>query len=288
MKSMINTQPLSKQTLFGQQVLLLVCLSLLAGSCKKNSSGSNKPVNNSYLASVLNYSPQAQVVNSFTYDNAHRLTVFSQYDYDTTTGYPRYGSLITTFTYAGNSAIPATYSETANGSAPDLHMLYYDGGSRIIKDTSLSGDGYVAYYSYPGNNISSIVLFKGNMTDNQIDTQFVNNGNVITKHIYYPNDAGTADSLEAAAQYGYLPDVNPCYHTEMAVTIGPLLNTLTFDGFGDFGDFVSANAVSQLSGFGVPPGYVLNWKKDNNGRATNLTITIPGQSGSANIVFSYY
>ena len=267
-------------------------LALLAGSCKKSSSGPNQPSNSSYVSSVRAHTSQVQLVDSFTYDNAHRLTVFAQYDYDTTTGTPVSDGLIATFSYTGSSQLPASYTavQLSNPANSDLHKLYFDGQNRIVKDTSISGSGYVNYFSYPGGNLVSKVLFDGTAGNDQVDTSFLSNGNISSQHIYYPNNAGTADSLSGAPQYGYSSSLNPLYHTEIAGSVGLLLNLLAIDGYGGISDFVSPNAVNKESnlGNGIPAAYTLNFNltSDSKGRVYLVGFSSPG--GSSSILYTYY
>ena len=270
-------------------LFLFLSLVLLMASCKKSGSGNNTSSNDYYVSSESLYSYPTRVVDSFTYDNTHRLTVFAQYKYDTTSGSPQSDGLITTFSYSGSSQVPASYTLTqlSNGPAGDVHQLSYDGQKRIIKDTSVSGSGYVNYFSYPGSNIVSRLLFDGTAADDQVDTVFFTNGNVTSQHIYYPNDAGTADSLSGSPGYGYSTSVNPLYHSGIAGTTGVLLNLLAYDGFGGSVDFLSANALNMASnlGDGLPPGTVLNFTvvPDSKGRVVLLTL-----GGVFNISFNYY
>jgi hypothetical protein len=278
--------------LFISGLFLCLGLMIITGSCKKSSSGANKPTNSYYVSSIKNYSPQSLVIDSFIYDGANRLTVYSQIDYDTTSGSPTYGEIDCYFSYSGTS--PTPYGYTIGGNA-EVHQLSYDGQNRISKDTAtstLSGQGYVTYYSYPANAIVSTVYFAGGFLDNQIDTNWISNGNISMEHIYFPNNAGTEDSLEAALQVGYISLLNPLYHAEIATTFGPILDNLTFDGFGGgYTSSVSANAPNKLSGLGLPGGLAISytWTTDSKGRGATYTVTAPGLgAGSANIVFTYY
>jgi hypothetical protein len=272
---------------------LFLSLALLIGSCKKSGSGNNKPSNSSYLSSASLRSSQTQVIDSFTYDNTHRLIVFAQYKYDTTSGSPVADGLIATFSYTGNSPVADHYTfvQLSSGANSDVHQLSYDGQNRILKDTSLSGSGYVTYFSYPGNNIVSRLLFDGTASNNQIDTVFLSNGNVSSQHIYYPNNAGTADSLSGSPQYGYSSSLNPLYHSEIVGTTGPLLNLLAYDGYGGFNDFLSPDAINKAwnLGNGLPVGTVLNFNliADSKSRVALITISSIG-GGSASITFNYY
>jgi hypothetical protein len=270
-------------------LFLFLSLVMLAGSCKKSGSGNNTPSNSSYVSSESIYSPQTRLVDSFTYDNTHRLTVFTQIKYDTTSGSPQSDTMITSFSYFGENQFPDIYriTQTPNAQYGDVHQLYYDGQNRMVKDSGISGTGYVNYFSYPGSNIVSRVLFDGTASNDQVDTIFFTNGNVTSQHIYYPNNAGTADSLSGSPRYGYSTSVNPLYHAGIAGTAGILLNLLAYDGFGGYVDFLSADAINMASnlGGGLPAGTVLNFTvvPDSKGRVAWLTI-----SGAFTISFNYY
>jgi hypothetical protein len=168
-----------------------------------------------------------------------------------------------------------------------VHQLYYDGQNRIVKDSGISGTGYVNYISYPGSNIVSRVLFDGTAGNDQVDTVFFTNGNVTSQHIYYPNNAGTTDSLSGSPRYGYSASVNPLYHAGIAATTGVLLNLLAYDGFGGMIDFLSVDAINTASnlGGGLAPGTTLNFNvvADSKGRVAFLAL-----SGAFTISFNYY
>ena len=273
-------------------LFVILGLALLAGSCKKSGSGPNTPSNSSYVSSVRSHTTKAQLVDSFTYDNTHRLTVFAQYQYDTTSGTPFFDGLVATFSYTGTSQTPASYTfkQVSNGANSDLHKLYFDGQNRVVKDTSVSGSGYVNYFSYPGGNLVSRVLFDGTAGNNQIDTVFLSNGNMSTQHIYYPNYAGTADSLSGAPQYGYSSSLNPLYHPEIAGSMGLLLNLLAIDGYGGLSDFISPNAINKEwnLGNGAPAGYTLNFNLSSDSQGRVNLMSFSSSLGSANILITYY
>jgi hypothetical protein len=192
-------------------------LCLLISSCKKDTASSTSQTagTTSFLSSIRNYSPQTLVIDSLTYDTTHRLAVFSEYEYDTTSGSPEVDSIIVVFSFKPNTTVPNsyTYNDIPEGTINDIHTLSYDGNNRIIKDTSLSGSGFVTYYSYPNNNIASTLLFDGTVQNNQIDTLYISNGNITMANTYYPNIEGTADSLEGGLQLGYSSYANPTYNS---------------------------------------------------------------------------
>ncbi len=128
------------------------------------------------------------------------------------------------------------------------YLMTARGGS--LRTRVLSGSGFVVYFSYPNGNIATTVLFDGTPQNNQIDTLFISNGNISAAHIYFPNDAGTADSLEAAVKFGYSSNNNPAYHAAISASIGPLLYILQFDGYGGALDPISQKALNSVSGLG--------------------------------------
>lgn len=270
--------------------LILCAFSIIfAFSCKKSGSSNN---NSSayYLSSVINYSPHRRIVDSFTYDSSHRVARFAQYAYDSSTGTPAFASLTADFALPANgSAPPTSYTYTANGNQ-DMHILSYDGQGRITKDTSLSGKGFVTYYSYPNNNIATTVLFDRTPFNNQIDTLFISNGNIGGYHIYFPNNAGTADSLEGVINFGFSSVTNPAYHAAISKSIGPLLYILQFDGYGGSLDPISPNVFNSLSGVesGLPPNVTIKFNPvtDSKGRLIQLTSSFGGAASL--IVYNYY
>jgi hypothetical protein len=274
--------------------LSLAILALfLTFSCKKTNSGgggSSSDPNSTYLSSVISYSPQQKVVDSFSYDSLHRLIRFSQYDYDSTSGSPLYNSSSANFTYQDNATSPTryVYSDTLLGNYDDIHILSYDAQERIAKDTSYSGSGFVTYYSYPNNNPAATVLFEGTIDDNQIDTLFLTNGNTTSEHVYTSDIPGQPDVLDGIVQYGFSSTATPAYHAPITSSIGPLLSILEIDGFGGFVDFISKNAINKISGDGngLPPGTVLNYTLTNDSKGRLSKMTFAGAAGG--IIFNYY
>ena len=264
---------------------------LWVASCKKSGSSNNgNPNNTAYLSSVISLQPQTRVIDSFYYDSAHRLSRFTQYEYDSSQGSPIAGVWSAYFAYPnGSGAAPTSYLYVA-GFGTDLHALSFDAQGRISKDTSLSGTGYVASYTYPNGNPATTVLFDGTRKNNQIDTLFLGSGNVTNLRIYYPNNAGTADSLEGNVNFGFTSLTNPAYHQSMTNAIGPLLYILQLDGFGSSVDPISQHAFNSVGGdgSGLPAGISLkyNQKTDSQGRLIELSSSLGPVAGS--ITFTYY
>ncbi len=270
-------------------LLLFLPFVLWVASCKKSGSSNNKPNNNSWLSSVVSLQPQTRVVDSFYYDSSHRMTGFSQFQYDSSQGFPTFGVWSVQFAYSGTATQPSSYLYVI-GSSADIHALTYNAQGRIMRDTSVSGTGYVAYYSYPNGNVATTVLFDGTHANNQVDTMFLSNGNVTSLRIYYPNNAGTADSLEGTVNFGFTSLANPAYHTDITNNIGPLLYVLQLDGYGSSVDPISQHAFNSLSGTGsgLPAGVTLKYNQttDSQGRLTELSSPLGPVAGS--ISFTYY
>jgi hypothetical protein len=274
-----------------KNLFLVVTISLFLFSCKKDStSPNNNPTGSTaYVSSIRFVSPQTQQVDSLMYDTAHHIVQFLQYDYDSTGTTPIADSITVVFSFAPNATVPQsyTYSHIGQGDVNDVHDLTYDANSRIIKDTSLSGTGFVTSFSYPTNIIASTILFEGSYYDNQLDSLFLSNGNVTTNRVYYSNMSYT-ETLSGSGQFGYSSYANPAYYPAIANSVGPLLNLLTYDGFGGYTDFNSKELIDQISGTGggLPPIPVnINWATDNKGRVGKGTAAgIPGSY----IQFYYY
>lgn len=264
----------------------------LAFSCRKSNSGSSSSAASSYLSAVVSYAPQQKIVDSFYYDSTHLLDTFTQSVYDTTSGSPLYNSYTIQFIYQSPNTYPSYYYlyDVSYGNYGDYHLLSYDGQGRISKDTSLSGSGYVTYYSYPNNNVVIDDWFEGTAQDNQIDTLYMSNGNISAETIYTSNIPGQPDQQQADVQYKYASSANPAYHTTISGAIGPLLNNITQTNNGGFVDFLSENVLDLAAGTesSSPANFSISYIQtlDGKGRLSVLTGTTGAAAGS--IVFSYY
>jgi hypothetical protein len=260
-------------------------------SCHKSGSSPSTDNGNYYLSSVVTWSPGTKIVDSFKYDSSKRMATFQQFEYDSTSGTPSVFSEMIQFTAPGaGSALPPSYVYT-EGSQTEQHQLSYDGQGRIVRDTSLSGTGSVTYYSYPNGNIAMTSWFDGNPLTNEIDTMYLSNGNISSLHIWLPNDAGTKDSLQGVANYTYSSLANPAYHAAISSGIGPLLFTLTANGFGGTLDPISQKATSSVSGIGdgLPPNNIpitFVQKTDSKGRLSMLTSALGPSAGF--VQYNYY
>jgi hypothetical protein len=274
---------------------LFLCpiIALLIISCKKSNSGGNSnEAATSYVSSAISTSPQQQIVDSFRYDSAHRLDSFMITVYDTTTIYPQYNSQLLQFIYIGSNTYPSYYNEydSALGNiSGDYHLLSYDAQNRISKDTSLSGSGYVAYYTYPGNNLASTILWEGTLQDNMMDTLYMANGNMGSELVYDAQVPGQPDVLQGDINFSYASTANPCYHAAIANSIGPLLFIASVSGSGDFVDFNSKNAYEGASGTqqgGPIVAFKYTLSNDSKGRLSHVTGSAAGATGT--IVYNYY
>ena len=257
--------------------LYLALLLITLYSCKKSNSGnSGSPPSSYYLSSVVSYGTQ-RIVDSFYYDSLHRIDAFIQYIYDTTTGTPQFNTWTAQFIYDGTNTYPSYYNlyDPLLGNYGDYHLLSYDPDVRIIKDTSLSGSGYVVYYSYPGNNITYDIEFEGTPQDNLIDTFYMTNGNAGTEASYLSNIPGQPDMLEYDIRLTYQSIANPGYHQAMTNSIGPLLTTLELNADASILDFISENVSNHQAGTeGSPPVYVsldYSLQTDNKGRLSQIS-----------------
>jgi hypothetical protein len=229
-------------------------------------------------------------VDSFSYDSSHRVASYQQFEYDTSTGTPNSGNWSAIFSLpAGSSAPPSSYTNNLTG-ASELHQLTYDAQSRIIKDSSLGSSGWVIYFSYPSNEIAITALLDGTIGNSIVDTLFLSNGNIGSAHIYGPNNAGTADSLEESIKYGFSGTSNPAYHSAITSSVGPLLYILAISGYGGNYDAISQKAYNSISGVGdgLPSGVTINFtlSTDAQGRLSQQSVNFAGTE--AIISYRYY
>jgi hypothetical protein len=255
----------------------------ISGSGSSESSGSSDPSNTSYLSSIANNS-LLSVVDSFTYDASNRLTEIILVG----------SGAGAAFSYSGSSTIPASYLVNNSNGTSSLHQLYYDGQNRITKDTALDGTGVATYWSYPEGAIAAAT--SGDGGEQLIDTLWVDGGNVVARHSYIANLAGTADTLLDSIRYTYTTIVNPCYHSGVASTFGPLLNNLVLEG--GFTDFVSGYAISTETTSALAPAShglpgiasteTFTWTTDSKGRAATLKVSGAMASVVGSLTFTYY
>jgi hypothetical protein len=272
-------------------LFLTALLLFFVYSCKKSSSShSNNTNSNAWLSSVTSWSSPTSIVDSFTYDSAYRVASYMQIEYDTSSGTPNAYTWSAVFSLpAGSSAPPSSYTNNLTGTN-ELHQLTYDAQGRIIKDTSLGSSGWVIYFSYPANEIAITALYEGSIANSIVDTLFLSNGNIGSAHVYGPNNAGTADSLEQSIKYGFSGISNPAYHSAITSSVGPLLYILAISGFGGNYDAISQKAYNSLSGVGdgLPTGVTINFTlgQDAQGRLSSQSVNFGGTE--AIISYRYY
>jgi hypothetical protein len=265
---------------------------MFLNSCKKSNSGNSTPPTPYYLSSVVAISPQQRIVDSFYYDTLHRVDTFTQVIYDTTSGSPMFNTWTAQFLYQDANPSPSWYNyyDVPLGGYGDYHLLSYDASNRITKDTSLSGSGYVTYFSYPNNNIAATTLFEGTADDNQIDTLYMRNGNISQEVVYSPDIPGEPDELQGDVFFTDVSTANPAYHAAISGSIGPLLFNLTLNNGADFVDFISKNAWQQITGTEIssPTNVLLSYtlSTDSKGRLAKMTAGSGASTGT--IQFSYY
>jgi hypothetical protein len=229
-------------------------------------------------------------VDSFSYDSSHRIASFMQFEFDTSTGTPLSGNWSAVFSLPGGaSAVPPSYTNNLTGNS-ELHQLFYDGQGRIIEDSSTGVSGWIIYFSYPNNNIAITALLNGTIGNSIVDTLYLSGANIGNVHVYGPNNAGTADSLEGVLKFGYSGIANPAYHSAIASGIGPLIYMLSFSGYGANIDPISQKAFNSLSGVGagLPPNVTINYTltTDSQGRLSQQSVDYTGAAGT--LTYRYY
>ncbi len=222
---------------------------LLIVSCKKSSSSNNSSEANAWVSSIQLYAPgtEERFVDSFTFDGSHRIATYQQFHYDSTYGYPQFATWSAIFSLpAGGSKPPAGYTNDMTGT-PESHQLSYDAQGRITEDSSTGASGWVIYFGYPAGKISINAFFNGNVSNSILDTLTMSNGNMVSEVIYQPNTSHTADSLQVTNGQGFSDIANPCYHSALSVSVGPLIHILAIAGYGSDFDPISQKAFNSQS-----------------------------------------
>ncbi len=239
-------------------VYLLVLSLILFFSCSKSGNSNNS--NGSLLVSVTEYQTApfiTKTVRNFTYDQNQELGAVHTHTYDTVGGQAFLDTSL--ITYPSNSATtpPASYDITwvmgsvnpAQG-ATEHHLLYYDGQSRIVKDsisskTDISNPTpklYTTNFIYANSNIIVQYLYQNPSGPDinsmvGLDTFMLANGN-LSNTIQYnvvPLDTG----FYRSDSYLYSPSKNPLYESTLANRLGAALR------FNNIGDFISPYLMSQ-------------------------------------------
>ena len=267
-------------------VIFCLAVTSMFSSCHNNgSSDGGNPVNNSYLASVRTMSTGTLLIDSFSYDDQHRVARFAQY---ATQGGAQ-GHLTYDFSFSGTSTLPGSYVYTFNNDAPDTHQLTFDGQGRITKDTTTGGSHFVTYYAYSGNYIICRVLFDGTTTDAQIDTLVVTDGNLTGEKVW--GEDGGIWEQQGNVTFGHAAAANPAYKADIATSVGPLLFVLSVYNYGGHADYISKAVMNKVSGMadGLPSGGVnYTISVDGTGRVSAITPTGAGVPAGAKTVFMYY
>jgi hypothetical protein len=260
---------------------------LLTFSCKKHNSSNQNSASSSFVSSVTSYISPTRIINSFTYDSAHRLTQCGRTIYDTSAGLPYVSISTVSFSYT-NGMTPSSYTRSEVGFPDDIHQLSYDDQGRIVKDSSISGSGYLNYYSYSDNRIVStnMIVESGTLIVGTADTLFLTNGNVGLEHVDYTGNPG----LSGTVQYTFAPIANPTYHAAMSDSIGPLITMALIGGFSVSPDFISKNVIDRAGGtgqgyFGQSLSYGLS--EDSKGRLSQITAVYP-QGTKLTWTYDYY
>lgn len=270
-------------------------LLLVLNSCSKNNSGNNNPPPAYYLSSVVATVPMQRLVDSFYYDSLHRIDTFSQSVYDTLgPGNVLYNKFSLQFLYDGSKTAPSWYNyyDIPYGNYGDYHLLSYDAEGRISKDTSLSGSGFVTFFTYPNNNVVTVVYPEGNPENNSIDTLYMTNGNITRHALYTAVIPGQPDVSSGSTTFTDASTANPAYHEAISAAFGPLLFAWTLSHNTFDVDFVSKNTWQGISGASATsplgiPAVTYTLTNDGRGRLQKMTAG-PAGAPMANMVFSYY
>jgi hypothetical protein len=273
-----------------KKTIAIISLCVYIYSCKPDVP--SQPSTPAYLSSINQTSSQYRLVDSFQYDTSHHITALFRYIYDTTQGPPILDSGSAVFSFQPNAAVPDgyLYNDLYEGYYNVSHQLTYDGQNRIIKDTAIGGSGFVTYYTYSAGLIAANTYNNGTF-DDQSDSLFFTNGNLSEERVYYNNYTQTADSLAGDIHYSYGSHTSPAYHSEEAVTVGPLIHTMEYAGGVMNADPISPNIPSSFSGTGgglIPGTFTVNLTTNPQGRITAAALSYSGISLNGKAIYTYY
>jgi hypothetical protein len=238
-------------------VHLLLFSLILFFSCSKSGNSNNS--NGSLLVSVTEYQTApviTKTVRNFTYDQNQELGAVHTHTYDTIGGQAFLDTSLITYPSSSATTPPSSYDITwVMGSvnpvqgATEHHLLYYDGQSRIVKDSissktniSNSPNLYTTNFIYANSNIIAQYLYQNpNGPDINsmmaLDTFTIASGNLgnTTQYNVQPGDT----SFYRSDTYMYLTSKNPLYESTLANRLGAALR------FNNIGDFISPYLMSQ-------------------------------------------
>ena len=239
-------------------VYLLILSLVLFFSCSK--SGNTNNSNGSLLVSVTDYQTAPFItksVRNFTYDQNQALGAVHTYTYDTIGGQAFLDTSLITYPSSSATTPPASYDITwvmgsvnpAQG-ATEHHLLYYDGQSRIVKDSTSSKTDisnptpklYTTNFIYANSNIIVQYLYQNPSGPDinsmvGLDTFMLANGNLgnTIQYNVVPLDTG----FYRSDSYLYSASKNPLYESTLANRLGAALR------FNNIGDFISPYLMSQ-------------------------------------------
>lgn len=244
---------------------------------------------NSFPYLVNTYRGEFDEIMRFEFNTANQLVSINILNFDTSTA-PRtflfYDTAQITFSYkdANSPASSYTFSWYDGNVYPatqgtENHILLYDSQGRMIKD-SMSSD---IDSSNPNplllNTIFSyqpgyILMKEGNQNiyypdgifQNGLDTITLQNGNITSNNNYYV--FSTSVTLYESDHSDFLTQKNPIYRSDIANSLGPLLQSYYFHMIEYIGDFISVNLPTHSTSF-MPPS-----------KSGDITFTIISDSSS--------
>jgi hypothetical protein len=246
-------------------------------SCTKSSNISNPPVidTSSLVTRIVDYSPayHYRSEEDFSYDSSKNLVVVHARNDDTSGDVTYIDSGTFYFHVDPTINLPTSYTVVYRKSIYPVadvqeHNLYYDGGKRVIKDSTLSA----SYTGGPSSDNYSyftdlVVVGSGPTTAydpvndiyfstfNWLDSLQLGDGNMLQRKTYYlEGSAYKIDNIENVRRYSDVP--NPFYSPGFSKSLGAFLFYINlFDG-------LSKNLGADG---GVP------WLKDAHGRVISGT-----------------
>jgi hypothetical protein len=279
-------------------LILFFLLSVIFFCCTKTNSDLGLPIQETNPNSFSIYLPQthSKSVEVFGYNTKAQLETINIYSYDSSTGSPVIDSIFVSFNLTQGIYPPPAYNVRYHYQGDPLvgesnyHELFYDDQNRATIDSvTISGiNGFpVQHYLYDNNGNTTVQWFVGypqipsNYIINEVDTMFIQNGNIITD-INYTTTTGTLNHLFARS---YSTHINPLYNKTLANSIGCLVVANNF--FDLRSNYLPTQFVDQENG---SPTITINylWATDATGSVVSGVGTDAGNGSVLQIYnFSY-
>lgn len=266
---------------------LLPGLGLLVSSCHKdNSPNPSSPKSINFVSSVIQGTRQQGQLDSFQFDGKQRLNAWLHYYTDTVNPGTNDTARIS-FNYNGNDSLPFSYTYyDANTGNPqtESHVLKYDDQGRITRDT-VDGSSKGYYISYGDNLIVVQKLTHYGWTSYQIDSFFLNKGNIVTYKNYIANSSGA--TLSNTTNFTYYSTANPLYQSLYGARTGAFIREFSAYYFGASLDAISENACQTIDR-SANGGFLLRYVQVTDSKNRLQSLIPDNQVVFFPMTFNYY